>query len=518
MPRRPWPPSRRRRGRPSAVVGRPRPRRRRRRSAARTPRARVRAGVLERVGERLLDDAGRPRAAARAGAARGGAPLTSSVDRQARRADLLEQLVELRRARAAARSSPRSARPSRSTPSSRRISVSAWRPVRDAVLHRAARALLGLVVGRRRSAPSASAIITDEVVGDDVVHLARDPRALGGGREPALLVALALQARPRAPPARPGAPPVARARAQHARPRSPSPESPTKTRSGLAAGGPPDGGEHDAELEHGGRRERRSRRRLGGGDGVERGEQRDVAERDDAERPLHQRDARERREDGHRRSAGATAAGAARATVKIALRALPRPAHRVPGAEERRSRRRRRRRAASRWRRSSTAGRATLASAGTDTPVTLLGARARHASRRTSCTAAASDHDRGVAAEHGEAGPGREVVRAVERARGHGEGRVDRQVGADRVADRAAAAAATTPGSTNSRPTNAAMPPAVLRSSAPSPSASAPRTVRNSAVPTTARSACGIAEPVLEVMAGDDRLHAEERHERARRA
>ena len=44
-------------------------------------------------------------------------------------------------------------------------------------------------------APSASAIITREVVRDDVVHLARDARTLGGGAEAALLVALDFQPR-----------------------------------------------------------------------------------------------------------------------------------------------------------------------------------------------------------------------------------------------------------------------------------------------------------------------------------
>ena len=78
----------------------------------------------------------------------------------------------------------------RSTPSRRRISPSAVRPVVDTCRMAAPRPA-------RRVAGSAAAVGQrhhhGEAVRDDVVHLAGDPGPLGGGGEPGLLVALALQ-------------------------------------------------------------------------------------------------------------------------------------------------------------------------------------------------------------------------------------------------------------------------------------------------------------------------------------
>ena len=87
--------------------------------------------------------------------AAGRRPTVSSVHRQAGRADLLEQRVELRQPGLgrAARPSPSS---SRRTPSSRRISVSAWRPVRDTVLHRRRGALGSRSAASRRRRPARS--------------------------------------------------------------------------------------------------------------------------------------------------------------------------------------------------------------------------------------------------------------------------------------------------------------------------------------------------------------------------
>ena len=52
------------------------------------------------------------------------------------------------------------------------------------------------------------------------------------------------------------------------------------------------------------------------------------------------------------------------------------------------------------------------------------------------------------------------------------------------------------PGRTNISPAKAAMPPAVLRTSAPRLTPNRPVTVRNSAAPTTARSTCGLESVV----------------------
>ena len=79
IPRRPWPaPSPLRRGRRRRR--RPRPRGGRRRSSTVT-RASRRAGVLERVRQRLLDDAVRGRGRRREGARRGSPPIRSSTGR-----------------------------------------------------------------------------------------------------------------------------------------------------------------------------------------------------------------------------------------------------------------------------------------------------------------------------------------------------------------------------------------------------------------------------------------------------
>ena len=66
--------------------------------------------------------------------------------------------------------------PSRSSPSSRRISVSASRPVAE-IVSRVPTATSGSLAAAYL-APSAWTTITDSAVGDHVVHLAGDPRAL----------------------------------------------------------------------------------------------------------------------------------------------------------------------------------------------------------------------------------------------------------------------------------------------------------------------------------------------------
>ena len=163
-------------GRAPAVGRRPRrprrrrPRRRRRRPRNADPGVASCAGVLEHVRQGLLDDAGRRSARCRRGSARALAGDLERAQAGPRRGPARE-LLDLGRPGCGASSGPPSS--SRSTPSSRRISASAGarcatmvaspsRPARDA--------------SPGEAAPSASAIITDQFVRDDVVHLARDPR------------------------------------------------------------------------------------------------------------------------------------------------------------------------------------------------------------------------------------------------------------------------------------------------------------------------------------------------------
>ena len=160
------------------------------RTAAQRTRRCARPGVLERVGQRLLDDpvggqlqSGRQR--------RRGAPATLELTGRPAVRTCSSSCVDLGRCPAAAPA--RGSCSSRSTPSSRRISVSAWRPVRDAVCIATSARVWSVVHGEARAVGERDH--HRQVVRDDVVHLARDAGALGGGRQPALLVALELQPR-----------------------------------------------------------------------------------------------------------------------------------------------------------------------------------------------------------------------------------------------------------------------------------------------------------------------------------
>ena len=157
----------------------------------RHPRSRRRAGVLERVGQRLLDDAvdrqlqaGRER--------RSGLPVSVVAHREARprgRCSTSSSIWcdpglrgELARGRES-RAGRRAAGASRSVPGARcatRCASPAW-PARDSC------ASVARAVGERDH--------HGDVVGDHVVHLARDPRPLRGGRQ----LAPAGRARARAP-------------------------------------------------------------------------------------------------------------------------------------------------------------------------------------------------------------------------------------------------------------------------------------------------------------------------------
>ena len=144
--------------------------------------------VLERVGQRLLHDpVGGQVDPARQ---RAHLALDAQLDRQPRLAHLGRR-GRRRAARLGCGASASSSSERRSMPSSRRISAIAPRPVCSIVSSTSA------VCGRsppsaRRSAPACTTMMR-EAVGDDVVELARDPRALLGDREPRLLLALVLE-------------------------------------------------------------------------------------------------------------------------------------------------------------------------------------------------------------------------------------------------------------------------------------------------------------------------------------
>ena len=170
-------------------------------AARRSPRAHahlgVAAAVLERVGQRLLHDA----VGGEVDAGRQLAPLAGHVqlDRQPGRAAALDQRAELvqRRLRRRARR-PRRRRAARraggaSPPAPR------GRCARSAPRRRSRAA--GRASRMRRAPPAWMTIVRDRV-GDDVVHLARDPAALLGDR--------ARRRRPRAARGRPARPRAAR--------------------------------------------------------------------------------------------------------------------------------------------------------------------------------------------------------------------------------------------------------------------------------------------------------------------
>ena len=149
-----------------------------------------------------------------------------------------------------------------------------------------------------------------EVVGDDVVHLARDPRALGGGGEPALLVALGLQSRGALAQRRQQRLAVADVDAQHARRRWPGRTARRTRPAGGRAGAQRSDRQHDPDLEHRGGRQR-GPQRLRRGDRVERDEQRGVAERAGRRAPTAPaRSPRSTAKTRDRARAGATAAAA----------------------------------------------------------------------------------------------------------------------------------------------------------------------------------------------------------------
>ena len=179
MPTSPWPPPSHAPGARGAgpAVGDLRARASRRAQRTRTS-VGARAGVLERVGQRLLDDAvggeveRRPAAGARS-------PSTVSSTGRPGRARALDQRVELVAASAAARARAASSSAC-STPSRRRISASASRPVRS-ISAAASSARSRVAV---EDPPRAAGLHDHHADGvrDDVVHLARDPPALLGDR------------------------------------------------------------------------------------------------------------------------------------------------------------------------------------------------------------------------------------------------------------------------------------------------------------------------------------------------
>ena len=162
-----------------------------------------RLGVLERVGERLLDDAVDVEAGG-AGELEG-LPGALERDGEAGAAHPLDERLEIAPGRVGGPGRSRRSPPaaalavvagtvgsSRSTPSMRRMSVRAWRPVLDTSrMASAARsgsaACDGGRVGQRHH--------DLDVVRDDVMHLAGDAGPLGGRGQRGLLVPLDLQAR-----------------------------------------------------------------------------------------------------------------------------------------------------------------------------------------------------------------------------------------------------------------------------------------------------------------------------------
>ena len=259
------------------------------------PRARSRPRVLERVGQRLLDDA-EDRQLQPRGERDLRPPGHLVADRQTRGAHVLQQLVEL------------------VEPGLRRQPRVLVVLAQDA--EQAAHLGQRLAAGARRGAHrvlGALRVVLDRiagtvgqrdhhrhVVGDDVVHLARDPCPLRGGGQPALLVALALEpigallqrGHERAA--------IAGARAHHRGGRRQTGEPDERIEPVAVA--PADQRQHDAELEHRHRRHRQPSRTRDG-HAVEGDEQRHIPERAHVEQPLDEGDQRDRREHLHRPAA-----------------------------------------------------------------------------------------------------------------------------------------------------------------------------------------------------------------------
>ena len=156
---------------------------------------------------------------------------------------------------------------SRSTPSSRRISPSACAAGRGHLRHRSGRPL-GIALGHVAGAVG-ERDHDREVVGDDVVHLARDPRPLVGGD--ALLEAVHVGA------------PRADVEPEHDRGRGHAGEQHEARHE--RGRGPAGDGQHDADLEHQARRDHPPARLLRR-DRVDRDQQREVGHELDVGQPL----------------------------------------------------------------------------------------------------------------------------------------------------------------------------------------------------------------------------------------
>jgi hypothetical protein len=249
------------------------------------------SGVLERVRQRLLDQAEDGQLRGRR--ERSGRPLDHQRDRQPGGAHLVQQLrhvvgARLRRtlrARALAQHPEQPAHVRQRLPAGRRRQ-----------LHRPRRLLR--IVARREGGAIRERGHHREVVGDDVVHLARDPGALGSRRDLALLVALVLEPRGALlERVQVGAADLHAAAERHGRDHHAGQEDDGRERTPAA---PACDRDRDAQLERGGGRERPPPR-LARRDRVERHQQRQVGPHRPSRQPLGERHQRDRGE--HRRRA-----------------------------------------------------------------------------------------------------------------------------------------------------------------------------------------------------------------------
>ena len=156
------------------------------------------------------------------------------------------------------------------------------------LLHGRGGLLRGLASGEHR--PVGERDHHRQVVGDDVVHLPRDPGALGGGRDTALLVALELE--PRGPFLQrcQQRPPVLDADAEQGRRDHQRREADEEREHRVA---PAQRRQHRPDLGHAHRR-RRPPARRDRRNGVQRDQQRQIRAQLDIDQPLHQQHQRDR--------------------------------------------------------------------------------------------------------------------------------------------------------------------------------------------------------------------------------